>query len=130
MINPPTHSVHEIWRTLHIWFTPIIRRWRFTHNDGITEGFHRKMKLIRRRAYGFRNFENSRLRVLTECGHFHTHKKRRFQQCFGVDPKWLFLWQNEKNDFMRQVLPILSILSKSHSENRKQRYFESKSKPC
>ncbi|WP_457604415.1 transposase, partial [Legionella pneumophila] len=25
---------------------------------GITEGFHRKMKLIQRRAYGFRNFEN------------------------------------------------------------------------
>ncbi|WP_457589504.1 transposase, partial [Legionella pneumophila] len=26
--------------------------------NGITEGFHRKMKLIQRRAYGFRNFEN------------------------------------------------------------------------
>ncbi|WP_234047554.1 transposase, partial [Luteolibacter pohnpeiensis] len=24
----------------------------------LTEGFHRKMKLIQRRAYGFRNFEN------------------------------------------------------------------------
>ncbi|WP_432416312.1 transposase, partial [Legionella micdadei] len=26
----------------------------------ITEGFHRKMKLIQRRAYGFKNFENYR----------------------------------------------------------------------
>jgi hypothetical protein len=26
---------------------------RFTRNNGITEGFHRKMKLIQRRAYGF-----------------------------------------------------------------------------
>ena len=30
-------------------------------------GFHRKMKLIQRRAYGFRNFENYRLRVKVLC---------------------------------------------------------------
>ena len=34
------------------WFTPIIRMWRYRKNNGITEGFHRKMKLIQRRAYG------------------------------------------------------------------------------
>ncbi|HAT9261294.1 MULTISPECIES: transposase, partial [Legionella] len=28
---------------------------------------HRKMKLIQRRAYGFRNFENYRLRVKVLC---------------------------------------------------------------
>ncbi|WP_278043961.1 transposase [Legionella nagasakiensis] len=39
----------------------------FTINNGITEGFHRKMKLIQRRAYGFRNFENYRLRVKVLC---------------------------------------------------------------
>ena len=32
------------------------------------EGFHRKMKLIQRRAYGFRNFNNYRLRVIAQCG--------------------------------------------------------------
>jgi len=32
--------------------------WRFTRNNGITEGFHNKMELINRQAYGFRNFEN------------------------------------------------------------------------
>ncbi len=42
--------------------------WRFTKNNCITEGFHRKMKLIQRRAYGFRNFENYRLRVIAACG--------------------------------------------------------------
>ncbi|HAT8743710.1 TPA: hypothetical protein JBA44_15970, partial [Legionella pneumophila] len=31
------------------------------------EGFHRKMKLIQRRAYGFRNFENYRLGVKVLC---------------------------------------------------------------
>jgi hypothetical protein len=38
--------------------------WRFTRNNGITEGFHDKMELINRQAYGFRNFENYRLRVI------------------------------------------------------------------
>jgi hypothetical protein len=47
---------------------PIAAMWRFTKNNGITEGFHRKMKLIQRRAYGFRNFNNYRLRVIAQCG--------------------------------------------------------------
>ncbi len=36
-------------------------------NNGITEGFHRKMKLIQRRAYSFKDFENYRLRVRVLC---------------------------------------------------------------
>lgn len=56
-----------LYKTMSSWYVPIIRMWRFTLNNGITEGFHRKMKLIQRRAYGFRNFENYRLRVLVEC---------------------------------------------------------------
>ena len=55
-------------RTLESWQEEIACMWRFTKNNGITEGFHRKMKLIQRRAYGFRNFENYRLRVLAQCG--------------------------------------------------------------
>ena len=42
--------------TISEWFAPIIRMWRFTKNNGITEGFHRKMKLIQRLAYGYKNF--------------------------------------------------------------------------
>ncbi|MGL5742751.1 MAG: transposase, partial [Legionella sp.] len=41
----------------------VARMWRFSKSNGITEGFHRKMKLIQRRAYGFRKFENYRVRV-------------------------------------------------------------------
>jgi transposase len=54
--------------TLSSWSEEIGRMWRFAKNNGITEGFHRKMKLIQRRAYGFRNFENYRLRVIAACG--------------------------------------------------------------
>lgn len=55
-------------RTLASWAEPIAAMWRFSRSNSITEGFHRKMKLIQRRAYGFRNFNNYRLRVIAQCG--------------------------------------------------------------
>jgi transposase len=55
-------------KTLSDWTEEIVRMWRFTRNNSITEGFHRKMKLIQRRAYGFRSFSNYRLRVIAQCG--------------------------------------------------------------
>ena len=54
--------------TLLSWLEPIVRMWRFSKSNGITEGFHTKMEMLSRRAYGFRNFENYRLRVLAQCG--------------------------------------------------------------
>ena len=38
-----------------------------TRSNGITEGFHNKMETLSRQAYGFRNFENYRLRVKVLC---------------------------------------------------------------
>lgn len=61
-------NMKTLGNTLEEWMEPIACMWRFTRNNGITEGFHRKMKLIQRRAYGFRNFDNYRLRVITLCG--------------------------------------------------------------
>ena len=57
--------------TISEWFTPKIRKWRFTENNGIIEGFHCKMKLIQRLAYGYKNFKNYRLRVLVQYDIFH-----------------------------------------------------------
>lgn len=54
--------------TLHKWSEPLAAMWRFTKNNAITEGFHRKFKLIQRRAFGFKNFFNYRLRVIALCG--------------------------------------------------------------
>jgi len=56
-------------KTMRSWQTEILRMFVFPYSNGVTEGFHRKMKLIQRRAYGFRNFENYRLRVIVLCGH-------------------------------------------------------------
>ena len=54
--------------TLKDWIEPIVRMWRFSRSNGITEGFHTKMEMLSRRAFGFRNFENYRMRVLAQCG--------------------------------------------------------------
>ena len=63
----PFKRLVTLGKTLYQWRDEVVRMWRFTKNNGITEGFHRKMKLIQRRAYGFRNFENYRLRVKVLC---------------------------------------------------------------
>jgi len=52
---------------LHAWREEIAVLWRFTRNNAITEGFHTKMEVLQRQAYGFRNFENYRLRVQVLC---------------------------------------------------------------
>lgn len=61
-------ALQRLAQTLQQWAEPIACMWRFSKNNAITEGFHRKMKLIQRRAYGFRNFDNYRLRVIAQCG--------------------------------------------------------------
>ena len=58
----------QLGKTLHSWSEEIVAMWRFTKNNGITEGFHNKMETINRQAYGFRSFENYRLRVKVLCG--------------------------------------------------------------
>lgn len=61
-------SLRRLAKTLTSWLEPIVAMWRFGKSKGPTEGFHNKMEMMTRRAYGFRNFENYRLRVLTHCG--------------------------------------------------------------
>lgn len=64
----PLIRFQELARTLKRWLEPIVRMWRFSKSNGITEGLHNKMEMISRRAFGFRNFENYRLRVIALCG--------------------------------------------------------------
>jgi transposase len=66
--SSPFAALATLGQTLWDWREEIARMWRFTRNNGITEGFHTKMEMISRRAFGFRNFENYRLRVRILCG--------------------------------------------------------------
>ena len=60
-------SCVQLGQTLQSWAQEIVAMWRFTRNNGITEGFHTKMEVLQRQAYGFRNFKNYRLRVRIMC---------------------------------------------------------------
>ena len=60
-------ALASLGKTFDLWKEEIACMWRFSKSNGITEGFHRKMKLIQGRAYGFRNFENYRTRVRVLC---------------------------------------------------------------
>lgn len=60
--------MRKLGETLDRWQEEIGRMMRFSRSNGITEGFHTKMEMLSRRAFGFRNFQNYRLRVLAHCG--------------------------------------------------------------
>lgn len=54
--------------TLRLWTNEILNYFSTNGlNNGRTEGFNRKAKLIQRCAYGFRNVENYRLKLLYSC---------------------------------------------------------------
>ena len=55
----PFAPLHTMGKTLHNWRGEVARMFCFTQNNRITDGFHRKMKFIQWRAYGFRNFKNT-----------------------------------------------------------------------
>jgi transposase len=63
----PLPQLVQLGNTLYAWRDEIATMWRFTRNNAITEGFHTKMEVLQRQAYGFRNFNNYRLRVKVLC---------------------------------------------------------------
>lgn len=64
----PIEALRTLGETLSSWRNEVGRMWRFSKTNSITEGLHNKMEMISRRAFGFRNFENYRIRVLALCG--------------------------------------------------------------
>jgi transposase len=51
-------------KTIENWFEPITNYFAQRTTNGPAEGINNKIKLIKRMAYGFRNFANFRLRIL------------------------------------------------------------------
>lgn len=54
-------------RTLKSWRQEILNYFKTKLSNGRTEGYNRKAKVIQRNAYGFRNFENYRLKLIYLC---------------------------------------------------------------
>jgi transposase len=60
-------ELRSLGQTLHSWRYEILQFFENGLTNGITEGFNRVAKLIQRNAYGFRNFNNYRLKLLYAC---------------------------------------------------------------
>lgn len=61
-------SLAKFVTTLRNWWDPILNYFNDHITSGFVEGMNNKIKLIKRRAYGYRNFVHFRLRLLIECG--------------------------------------------------------------
>ncbi len=60
-------NLETLGNTLDQWKEEIVRMWRFSKTNSITEGLHRRMDEIQNRAYGMHNFNNYRIRVKAYC---------------------------------------------------------------
>jgi transposase len=68
--NIPAAGLDELtatWRTLQWWREPILAHFDDRQTNGFAEGVTNKVKVMKRRAYGFRNAERYGLKVLLTC---------------------------------------------------------------
>lgn len=56
----------EVVKTLRNWREEILNYFIWRYTNGFTEGKNNKIKLIKRQGYGYGNFANFRLRILTQ----------------------------------------------------------------
>ena len=50
------------------WFTYIVNSFRYKYTNGFTEGMNNNIKVLKRIAYGYRNFNNFRKRIMHSFG--------------------------------------------------------------
>ena len=74
-------ELERLGRTIARWETPILRWHRTRLTNAATEGTNLIIKNIKRLGFGFRNFDNYRLRLLLRCGapwqHHRVPERRR-----------------------------------------------------
>lgn len=54
----------------HNWGRSIVNSVIYKYSNGITEGFNNKIKVLKRNAYGYRNFDNFRKRIMLNCSKY------------------------------------------------------------
>lgn len=69
LIKSQIKELNTLAKTLWKWSTEILNYFKTGLTNARTEGFNNLAKVIKRRAYGYRNFENYRRRIL--CAGFH-----------------------------------------------------------
>jgi len=59
--------LNKFLKTFNNWNEGILNYFKERISNGVVEGKNNKIKMIKRRAFGFLNFDNMRLRILDEC---------------------------------------------------------------
>lgn len=67
MARSPTEEIQRLRKTLLKWRVEILNYFEHRMTNARVEGFNNVAKTIKKRAYGFKSFENYRLRVLNAC---------------------------------------------------------------
>ena len=57
-------AYHDCAKTLLNWQKGILNSFEVPYTNGFTEGCNNKIKVLKRSAYGYRNFERFRKRIL------------------------------------------------------------------
>lgn len=60
-------EIQTLRKTLMNWREEVLNYFKVRLTNGMVEGFNGKAKLVQRRAYGYKNFSNYRLRLLYVC---------------------------------------------------------------
>lgn len=67
LANSKIKAIKKLRRTLMNWREEILNYFKNRLTNARTEGFNNVAKLVQKRAYGYKNFENYRLRLLNAC---------------------------------------------------------------
>ena len=74
--NSGIPQFHKCADTMRNWYTGIINSFSTPITNGFTEGCNNKIKVLKRNAYGYRNFRRFRNRIL----HIFSHQQLKTQQ--------------------------------------------------
>jgi len=69
--NSRLNDYQDCAKTLQNWFKSILNTFDYPYTNGFTEGCNNKIKVLKRNAYGYRNFNRFRKRIL----HMFNYKK-------------------------------------------------------
>lgn len=67
LANSKIKEIRTLRRTLMAWRSEILNYFKTRLTNARTEGFNNVAKLVQKRAYGYKSFENYRLRLLNAC---------------------------------------------------------------
>lgn len=68
----PLHAAHELAQKFEQGWATVKNYFRFRVTSALSEGINNVIKMLKRRAFGYRNMEYFRLKILQVCGYLNS----------------------------------------------------------